>query len=89
MSHLLIVDSDQNLRADVCNFFRGIGQVIEEAPDYPTALKMIEAVAFDIIISDVIIPGGTIRDLIKAIHSNNNAYFHKRKTIETNQNSNI
>jgi DNA-binding NtrC family response regulator len=72
MSHLLIVDSDQNLRADICNFFRGIGQVIEEAPDYPTALKMIEAVAFDIIISDVIIQGGTIRDLIKAIHSKNN-----------------
>ena len=66
------MDSDQNLRADVCNFFRGIGQVIEEAPNYAAALKMIETVAFDIIISDVIIPGGTIRDLIKAIHSKNN-----------------
>ncbi|KKL79288.1 hypothetical protein LCGC14_2016320, partial [marine sediment metagenome] len=71
----MIVDSDQNLRADVCNFFRGIGQVIEEAPNYATALKMIETVAFDIIISDVIIPGGTIRDLIKAIHSKNNDTF--------------
>lgn len=65
----MIVDRDQNLRTDVCNFFRGIGQTIEEAPDYSTALKMIDTHTFDVIISDVIIQGGLIRELIQAVNN--------------------
>ena len=67
MPNLLIVDSDENLREDVCSFFRSTGNTVEQAKDYNSSLKLIDKNAFDLIISDVKIPGGSIRDLVRYV----------------------
>jgi len=67
MPNLLIVDSDENLREDVCSFFRSTGNTVEQAKDYKSALKLIDKNPFDVIISDVKIPGGNIRDLVRYV----------------------
>ncbi len=67
MPNLLIVDSDENLREDVCSFFRSTGNRVEQAKDYKSALKLIDKNPFDVIVSDVKIPGGHIRDLVRYV----------------------
>ena len=71
MSNLLIVDSDPDLRTDVCNFFRNIGHTISQASDYSNALKLIQTHEFDVIISDAHIDGGEIIELLRAIRDRN------------------
>jgi two-component system response regulator AtoC len=71
MSNLLIIDKDTNLCEDVCNFFQGIGQNMRHASDYRMALQMIFKYEFDVVISDVNIPGGNILDLIRDIKKKN------------------
>jgi len=71
MPNLLIVDSDENLREDVCSFFHSTGNTIEQAKDYKSALKLIDKNPFDLIISDVKIPGGNIRDLVRYVREKN------------------
>ena len=67
MPSLLIVDQDDNLREDICSFFRSTGNAVEQAKDYKSALKLIERKRFDAIISDVKLPGGRIRDLVRYV----------------------
>jgi DNA-binding NtrC family response regulator len=67
MPNLLIVDSDENLREDVCSFFRSTGNTVEQAKDYKSALKLIDENPLDVIISDVKIAGGKIRDLVRYV----------------------
>ncbi len=71
MNNLLIIDKDKDLRADVCYFFRGIGQIIQQVSDWQNALRLIEKHDFDVIISDVNIPGGNINRLIQSAHQKN------------------
>jgi len=63
---LLFVDQDANLCEDVCAFFRSTGAVIHAAQDYAAALALVEQNHFDVIVGDVKVPGGTIRDLMHA-----------------------
>jgi two-component system response regulator AtoC len=65
MSNLLFVDADETLCEDVCNFFRSKGTAIESAQSYVDALALIEKDHFDVIVSDVQFPGGTIRELMR------------------------
>jgi DNA-binding NtrC family response regulator len=64
---LLFVDQDPNLCEDVCAFFRSTGATIHAAQDYASALQLVEGNHFDVIIGDVKVPGGTIRDLMHAV----------------------
>lgn len=65
MSNLLIIDKDRNLCTDVCNFFRSIGYTPQRAHDYQSALLLLEQQNFNLIISNVNIPGGNICDLVR------------------------
>jgi DNA-binding NtrC family response regulator len=67
MTNLLVIDSDENLREDLCSFFRSTGSRVEEAKDYKSALQLIDKNHFDVIVSDVKIPGGNIRDLVRRV----------------------
>jgi DNA-binding NtrC family response regulator len=67
MATFLIIDKDDNLREDVCAFFRSTGNKVQQAKDYPSALKLIDKDHFDVIVSDVKIPGGNIRDLVRHV----------------------
>jgi DNA-binding NtrC family response regulator len=67
MSTFLIIDKDNNLREDVCSFFRSTGNKVQQAKDFPSAVKLIDKDPFDVIISDVKISGGNIRDLVRYV----------------------
>jgi DNA-binding NtrC family response regulator len=71
MSNFLIIDKDENLREDVCSFFRSTGNRIQQARDYRSAVKQIDKDPFDVIISDVQIAGGSIRDLVRYVREKN------------------
>ena len=67
MNGYLIIDRNPNLCADICNFFRSSGHTAELALDFAGAVQMVEEHDFEIIISDVKIPGGNISDLVKIV----------------------
>jgi len=67
MPNLLVVDKDQNLREDICSFFRSTGNTIEQAKDFQSALELVDTSRFDVIISDVQLSGGNIRELVRAV----------------------
>ena len=67
MSNLLFVDSDEGLCSDICSYLRSMGSQIEYALDAESALSLIEKNHYDLVITDVRIPGGNIQDLILSI----------------------
>jgi two-component system response regulator HydG len=70
---LLFVDADPHLRRDVASFFHSTGDQAQEAGDFPGALRLLEAQPFDVVISDVAIPGGSFRELAAAAARKNPA----------------
>jgi len=67
MSTFLIIDQDENRSADICSFFRSVGHSLYEAPDYQRAITQLEKHDWDVVVSSVSIPNGTIHDLIQAV----------------------
>lgn len=64
MYNILFVDSDESLLLDVCSYLRSTGMQIQSALDLETARTLIKNEHFDLIISDVRFPGGTVRELL-------------------------
>ncbi|MBN1836624.1 MAG: sigma-54-dependent Fis family transcriptional regulator [Spirochaetales bacterium] len=71
MGNLLIIDADPYLCDDVCHFFRSIGHTMRQATDLPSALALLAEQEFDVVVSDVRIPGGTIQELQAALREHN------------------
>jgi len=67
MSTLLIIDPDENRRADICNFFRSLGHSLYEASGWEDAATELARREHDAVVSSVAIPGGSIRALIQAV----------------------
>jgi DNA-binding NtrC family response regulator len=57
MAHLLIVDDDQNTLASLARAFRLAGHEATVCDNANRALELIKAQAFDIMLSDVVMPG--------------------------------
>ena len=64
LSAFLVVDQDENLRLDICNFFQSIGHSVYEASDYAGAAAHVEKRGHDVIIASVAMAGGNIGDLV-------------------------
>jgi DNA-binding NtrC family response regulator len=71
MSTFLIIDQDENRRADICNFFRSIGHSLYEASDAAEAGAVISQRDLDVVVSGVAIAGGSIHGLIQAVKAKN------------------
>ena len=67
MSNFLVIEEDANLLDDICSFFRSTGNKVERATDYASAVELIDKDHFDVIVSDVKIRGGNIRDLVRYV----------------------
>jgi DNA-binding NtrC family response regulator len=67
MSTFLIIDSDENRRADIGNFFRSLGHSLYEASDWAGAVSEIDRHEVDVVVSSVTIAGGSIRELIRTV----------------------
>src|SRR5262245_32770321 len=67
MARLLVVDDDQKIRAHLATSLRAAGHAVETASDGPEALRLAEAHAPDVVVSDVRMAGmdgmGLLREL--------------------------
>ncbi|HVV82437.1 MAG TPA: EAL domain-containing protein, partial [Kofleriaceae bacterium] len=63
----LVVDDDAPLRRTVVRVLRGAGFDCAEAADGAAAMTAVEDQRFDVVISDVNMPGGTGLDLLRAV----------------------
>jgi len=57
MPHLLLVDDEESLRSVVAERLTDEGFQVSEAADSPSALKALDGFAFDVIVSDLRLPG--------------------------------
>jgi two-component system, OmpR family, phosphate regulon response regulator OmpR len=55
--HILVVDDDDRIRDLLTRFLRGRGYRVSSAPEAGKALSMLDALAFDLLILDVMMPG--------------------------------
>ncbi|TVR53588.1 MAG: sigma-54-dependent Fis family transcriptional regulator [Spirochaetaceae bacterium] len=67
MPNLMFIDGDEGLCLDVCGYFRSAGMQIQYSCDVASACDVIAKDRFDLVITDVTIPGGTVRNIIDAV----------------------
>lgn len=65
MPHLLLVDDEESLRSVVAERLRDSGYEVTEAPDGEAAVKALDGFAFDVIVSDLRLPGLDGREVIQ------------------------
>ncbi|MBI2081407.1 MAG: response regulator [candidate division NC10 bacterium] len=57
VARLLIVDDEENLRSSLCQAFRMEGYEVTGAADAQEALSLIQGATFDVLLSDLMMPG--------------------------------
>ncbi len=65
MPHLLLVDDEEALRSVVAERLRDSGYEVAEAADGEAAVKALDGFAFDVIVSDLRLPGVNGREVIE------------------------
>lgn len=68
---LLLVDDDDMLRADMAEFFQAQGHHVVESDTGEHALDLAEQRAFDVIVLDMVMPGCSGMDVLKALQKRN------------------
>src|SRR5437763_3500622 len=64
-AHILVVDDERSIRELLEITFRKEGHRVEIAHDFPTARRKLESQIFDIVVSDIRMPGESGVDLLK------------------------
>ena len=65
MPHLLLVDDEESLRSVVAERLRDSGYEVTEAPDGEAAVKALDGFAFDVVVSDLRLPGVDGREVLE------------------------
>jgi DNA-binding NtrC family response regulator len=67
---VLIVDDDEDMRATLMDFISRMGAKVKTATDVPDAKRLLtsEQSPFDLVLTDLKIPGGSGLDIVKAAH---------------------
>lgn len=68
MARILIVDDEKSIRRTLGEFLRQAGYAVDEAEDAEVALKQLSETAFDVVVSDIILPRVTGVELLRRIH---------------------
>ncbi|HET9172994.1 MAG TPA: SpoIIE family protein phosphatase [Actinospica sp.] len=66
-AHVLVVDDNADMRGYLARLLRGAGHRVTLAPDGESALEAVGATRFDLVISDVMMPGASGLDLVTAL----------------------
>src|SRR5262245_63642999 len=66
MAHLLLVDDEEALRSVVAERLTDEGFQVTQAADGESALKALDSFAFDVIVSDLRLPGIDGREVIES-----------------------
>ena len=67
ISKVLVVDDEKSIRLSVQAFLRDAGYEVEIAEDAQRAQELLAAGDYDVVVSDIILPGGSGVELLKAI----------------------
>lgn len=65
MTRILVVEDEQTLREGITTAFRDKGWEVTEAADGDEAIRSLEADLFDVLVTDVMMPGRTGMDVLK------------------------
>lgn len=68
-SKILVVDDEKSIRVTLQAFLQEQGYEVEIAEDAAKARELIAAGAWDVVVSDIVLPGMSGVELLKAIHS--------------------
>lgn len=71
MARVLIVDDEKNIRNNLTRFVRELGHEVESAEDAATALRHADQGAFDIVLTDVRMPGVDGLELLRHLRRRN------------------
>jgi two-component system phosphate regulon response regulator OmpR len=71
-AHLLVVDDDARLRALLQRYLSDQGFRVTTAPDAAAARETLAAVAFDLVVLDVMMPGETGLELVESLRRQGN-----------------
>jgi two-component system, OmpR family, phosphate regulon response regulator OmpR len=66
-AHLLVVDDDDRIRSLLKRYLSGLGHAVTVAKDAASARSMIDALVFDLIVLDVMMPGEDGVSLTRAL----------------------
>ncbi len=70
-AHLLIVEDDQGIRDQLRSYLTRTGYRCSAAPDGESAIRLMQAIRFDLLIIDVLMPGMDGRQLARQIRQGN------------------
>jgi PAS domain S-box-containing protein len=68
MSRVLIVDDEKSIRRTLGEFLRAEGYEVEEAEDAEAAQRHLESAAFDVVVTDIVLPRISGVELLHRIH---------------------
>ena len=69
MERILVVDDESNIRAIVRTRLEQVGYVVDEAPEGTEAWRKLQAERFDLVITDVFMPGVSGEELIQLMET--------------------
>ena len=75
---VLVVEDDGDVRRYIVEVLRGLNYTVAEAPDAERALALVKEQSFDLLLTDVILPGKNGRqlaDALKALHADTKVLF--------------
>ncbi len=67
LPHVLVVDDDDRIRALVSRYLQEEGFVVATAPDAAQAASILETLAFDVLVVDIMMPGQSGLDFTKGL----------------------
>lgn len=65
---LLLADDDPTFRETTADLLRGDGFLVDTAQDGGEAVDLLRANAYDLLLSDILMPGNSELDLVRCIH---------------------
>lgn len=65
---VLVVDDEESLRFSLSRGLKKAGYAVETAADAPEAIECLGRVPFDVVLTDIVMPGGSGLDVLAAVH---------------------
>jgi PAS domain S-box-containing protein len=69
MSKILIVDDERSIRITLTEFLRDAGYLVVAEDDLSRALRLVESETFDIVVTDILLPGGSGLQLLHKLRT--------------------
>jgi len=65
VARLLVIEDQEVLRKGIVKFFRDVGHEVDDSPEGDSAVKMLDQVVYDVVITDLKLPGISGMEVLK------------------------